>query len=192
MQRFSEYTYTILLLSTALLFVACQNKSGSPNLNDALHSDYVQYSNLSNDVVQPGDQVEIHYRITLPQKDTESNVLQQRTTEVIVGNQEVWPELDQALRGMQLQQEKQLTLDGANIFGERTPNLFVTLSRDFVPAGTQPHVGQILNFTDATGDTNPRRIVKVTADSLTIDMNHPLAGKQFTVDVTVIGIDNKY
>jgi len=152
----------------------------------------MQYSSLSDDVVQPGDQVEIRYRITLPENDTESKVLQQRTTEVTVGNEEVWPELDQALQGMQLQQQKELTLNGADIFGKRTPNLFITLSRDFIPAGTQLYVGQILNFTDATGETNPRRVVTVTDDSITIDMNHPLAGKQFTVDVTVIGIDNSY
>lgn len=185
MKRLTNQIGAILIMGGIIVLFGCNENSGTPNLNDAFQSDFVQKTAMSSNVVHNGDEIEIQYKIALPTKNGQSSVVQQRSMSLTVGNSEVWPELDRALVGMRLKEEKKLEMDGTNIFGKHTPHLLVTLPKRFIPNDIQPKTGEILNFTDATGQTNPRRIVSVSRDSVTVDMNHPLAGRHFTVDLTV-------
>ena len=61
-------------------------------------------------------------------------------------------------------------------------------SREFIDAG-EPEVGAIMLFTAMDGSEMPGVIREVNGDSITVDFNHPLAGRTVHFDVEVLEID---
>ena len=97
--------------------------------------------------------------------------------------------LEQALLGLKAGQTKQFTLEPEDAFGGVSPDLIQYFSRrDFIDAG-EPEVGAIMLFSGMGGSEMPGVIREVSGDSITVDFNHPLAGRRIQFDVEVLEID---
>jgi FKBP-type peptidyl-prolyl cis-trans isomerase SlpA len=75
-------------------------------------------------------------------------------------------------------------------FGERDEAAIETLSRDRFPANIQLERGQILAFSGAEGQDIPGAILEVNADTVQVDFNHPLAGREIEFEVQILKVEN--
>ncbi|MFH1682324.1 MAG: peptidylprolyl isomerase [Candidatus Woesearchaeota archaeon] len=106
-----------------------------------------------------------------------------------VGSGMVIPGFDKAVEGMELNEEKTVTIPVTEAYGESKAELMQEVPRDKLPKEPEPKEGMMLAIGTPDGRQIPARIAKVAEDKVTIDLNHPLAGKELTFEIKVVGID---
>lgn len=95
--------------------------------------------------------------------------------------------LEQALEGRKAGDRFRVTVQPQDGFGQYHDVLHQTLPRAMWRAEKAPEVGDRLEGTSALGQV-PLRVVAVEGDTITVDGNHPLAGRVFEADVEVLDV----
>ena len=85
-------------------------------------------------------------------------------------------------------EEKKIVLPAAEAYGEVKAELNKKVPRKQLPQDQEPKVGMVLAVGLPNGQQFPARIVEVTKDDVTIDLNHPLAGKTLHFKIKVAEI----
>ena len=114
-----------------------------------------------------------------------------RPLEFEVGSGMVIKGFDQAVEGMELNEEKTVIIPAEDAYGEARPEMMQEVPRDKLPKEPEPKEGMMLAIGTPDGRQIPAKITKVDEDKVTIDLNHPLAGKELTFEIKVVGIDEK-
>ena len=134
--------------------------------------------------VNKGDRIEIEY--TGKMKD--GTVFESSAVEFVVGKGEVVDGLDRAVEDMVVDEEKSITLEPDEAFGERREEFVIEFPRDKIPEGMEIEEGMIVELNDACGNRIPGLVKEVREDSLKIDLNHPLAGECLTFELRIKSI----
>lgn len=106
-----------------------------------------------------------------------------------VGAGQVVPGFDKNIVGLELNEEKTFTILPEDSYGEIRAELIQEIPRDKLPPKPEPQVGMMLVMKSLHGQQIPARITKVNESKVTIDINHPLAGKELAFTVKVVGIN---
>lgn len=103
---------------------------------------------------------------------------------VNLGKNEVIPGFEKALEGMKKGETKKITLTADEAYGQPRPELTQKVPADtFSGSEIVPEIGKTYNFGIAQGT-----VKEMNDTEITIDFNHPLAGKALTFELTVIDI----
>ncbi len=92
---------------------------------------------------------------------------------------------DEAVIGMKTGDSKTVNIPPEMGYGPRDENAMVELPRDQFPKDFPMAQGQQLQLQDPTGRPVPAKIVSFTDDTVKMDVNHFLAGKTLTFDITI-------
>lgn len=93
---------------------------------------------------------------------------------VIVGEGILFKPIEDALRELKEGETKEVILEPSQAFGEKDPkNIRVIPAREFTRQGVIPRVGEEVEIGGQRG-----RIVRVGGGRVTVDFNHPFAGKK--------------
>ena len=106
-----------------------------------------------------------------------------------VGSGMVIPGFDNAVMGMEKDEEKQVKIEPKDAYGEHNPELvreFPKAQMPALPEGKEFEEGMILGMQTPDGHQMPVRISKVTEDKVELDLNPPLAGKVLNFKVKVV------
>ncbi|MCX6818211.1 MAG: peptidylprolyl isomerase [Candidatus Aenigmarchaeota archaeon] len=98
---------------------------------------------------------------------------------------------DEAVMGMKKGEEKKIKLKPEQAYGPVHDVLIQKMPRAQLPKEAEPKPGMMLVATLPTGEQVPAKIVKVDKDTVTMDFNHPLAGKSLVFKIKVVGIKSK-
>jgi peptidylprolyl isomerase len=135
-----------------------------------------------------GDTVRIHYTGTLSDGSTFDSSQGRAPLEFTVGSGEIIPGLDRAIEGMTVGETKTVTVPAAEAYGDHDPDGVQSIPRDQVPDHIPLDPGTQLELQTMDGRTLPVTVTEVTADAITLDANHPLAGKDLTFKVELVEI----
>ncbi len=102
------------------------------------------------------------------------------------GHQNIIPGLERELAGMKVGESKQVIVSAGEAYGEVDPENVVDVPRTEFPAEIPMEPGTELEVKNADGEVLSATIAEVNDDSVKLDFNHPLAGKQLTFDVSVV------
>jgi len=102
------------------------------------------------------------------------------------GEEQILPGLERALDGQEVGYEVHLEVPPEDGFGQRDDRLVFQVPRDRFEF--EPTAGQVLQAESPDGMSAPFQVVKVAEDAVTLDGNHPMAGKHLVFDVKVIGV----
>ncbi len=106
-----------------------------------------------------------------------------------VGAGQVIPGFENAMVGMKEGEEKEIKLLAKEAYGEYNPQLIRKVPRSNLPKeGPEPKSGMILMAGLPNGMQVPVKIVAVDAESVSIDLNHPLAGKSLNFKIKIVGV----
>lgn len=101
--------------------------------------------------------------------------------EIKVGAAQVIKGFDKALLGMKEGEEKEVKIPPDEAYGDRRAELVQSLPREiFVQNNITPVEGMRINTSQGIAE-----IVKVGAEEVTLDFNHPLAGKTICFEIKV-------
>lgn len=104
------------------------------------------------------------------------------------GHQNIIPGLERELAGMKIGQSKTVTVPATEAYGEIDPDNIVDVPRSEFPQEIPLETGIELEVKNADGEVLTATIAEVDAESVKLDFNHPLAGKELTFNVTVIDL----
>ena len=108
--------------------------------------------------------------------------------EFVIGEGEVIPGFEQAIIGMSPGDEKTVTIPASEAYGERMDEMVAVVDRSEIPPDLELAVGLSLEVTQENGNAFPVLITEVNETSVTLDANHPLAGKDLTFELRLVQI----
>ena len=138
--------------------------------------------------VKTGDTVRIHYKGTLFDGSVFDSSEGRDPLEFEGGSGMIIPGLDVALPGMVVGDKKSVNVARVDAYGPINPAMRQGVSRSNVPADLAIEVGMTLEMQTSEGPTMPVVVVDVSTDEVMLDANHPLAGRDLTFDIEVVGI----
>ena len=135
-----------------------------------------------------GDTVRIHYTGTL-EDGTEFDTSQGRDPlEFVLGSGQVIPGFDKAVTGMSAGEQKTVTIEAADAYGDRHTELVQEVARSIIPADLEPAVGMQLQGQSDDGQVQHFVVTAVGDDTVTLDANHPLAGRALTFAIELVSV----
>lgn len=140
-------------------------------------------------LVAAGKKIKMDYTLTVNNEQVETSVGKQ-PLEFVDGDHSIIPGLEKGIEGMRVGEEKTITVEPKDAYGEADPKLFKELPKISMPANAQPKVGMVLQAQDPNGESFPAIISAIKDDKVLLDFNHPLAGKQLTFKIKILGIEN--
>ena len=140
--------------------------------------------------VQSNSAVLVHFTLKLDDGSTaESTRNNGKPALFRLGDTSLSEGLEQQLLGLKEGEKKAFSLEPDAAFGVPSPDLIQYFSRrEFMDAG-EPEIGAIMLFTAMDGSEMPGVIREINGDSITVDFNHPLAGRTVHFDIEVLEID---
>ena len=100
----------------------------------------------------------------------------------------ILPELERHLAGKAAGDRFDITITPERGFGDRQPGLVEVLPLNFWSDGSQLAVGMSVTRSDPSGATQSYVITALSNEAVTVDGNHPLAGKTLRFQGTVVGV----
>lgn len=135
-----------------------------------------------------GDTVLFHYTGSLTDGTVFDTSSGREPLRVTLGSGQVISGVDEALVGMTPGEEKTVTLSADEAYGPRRPELLHEVERAAIPAEVDIAVGKQLEGRDTAGQRLRLTVVDVAEDKVTLDANHPLAGRDLTFDLQLVEI----
>jgi peptidylprolyl isomerase len=108
--------------------------------------------------------------------------------ELIVGEEKFFPMIEKALEEMSEGQTKTITLEAAQAFGPHIPELVIKVPRHVFQNDCEIELGSRVKIAAPTGKSFIATVIEMDDSTLTLDMNHLLAGKRLIVTFTVVSI----
>ncbi|MEJ5225546.1 MAG: peptidylprolyl isomerase [Anaerolineales bacterium] len=108
--------------------------------------------------------------------------------EYLHGAGNIIPGLEREMAGMEVGESKQVVVSPADGYGESDPNAFIEIPRSEFPQDIPLEVGLELQVQDPSGNPMYARIDAITDESVRLDFNHPLAGKELHFSVKIVGL----
>ncbi|WP_305969463.1 MULTISPECIES: FKBP-type peptidyl-prolyl cis-trans isomerase [unclassified Mameliella] len=138
--------------------------------------------------VKTGDTVRIHYTGTLTDGSTFDSSQGRDPLEFTVGSGQIIPGLDKAIPGMEVGDKKTVQVPAEDAYGDTNPEARQDVPRSEIPDDIPLDLGTQLQVQAQGGQVLPVTVVAVTEEVVTLDANHPLAGKDLTFDIELVEI----
>lgn len=138
-------------------------------------------------MIEDGKKVRIHYTGTLNDGTQFDSSAGREPLEFETGTGMVIPGFDKAVRDMTVGDKKSVTLPAAEAYGEVNEEMIGEIPKSRFPEGMEVKVGMPLKMTGPDGAV-PVIVRKVSEETVTIDANHPLAGKDLTFELELIEV----
>ena len=141
--------------------------------------------------VEQGNHVTIEYESMIEAGEVVESSAETGPFELEVGKGLMPAGFENGIIGMQVGEEKTIVLQPDEAYGSIDGNLLHTVNKSVLGDNINPEPGMVLGMTvDKDGEKHqvPALVTAVNGDEITIDFNHPLAGKAITYKITVKSI----
>jgi peptidylprolyl isomerase len=139
--------------------------------------------------IQKGDTVTLHYTGTLEDgTEFDSSRTRDQPMEVVVGTGQLIKGFDAALLEMKQGETKTFTVDPDEAYGDVNPEATTDLPKHMFPDDFEFTEDMMIPLTGPGGRPYMSRLVEVRDEDITVDLNHPMAGKTLTFEVEVLGV----
>lgn len=137
--------------------------------------------------MKQGDKVRVHYTGTLEDGKVFDSSEGKGPLEFTIGQGQVITGFENAVKDMEINDEKTIKAKPEEAYGKKNEKLVVSVPREKFPANVE--VGGSLVLKGPEGQKIPAVVKDVKKDLVTVDLNHPLAGKELTFKIKVVGVN---
>ena len=135
-----------------------------------------------------GDKVRVHYTGTLADGSVFDSSEGREPLEFTIGQGQMIPGFEQGVIGMEPGQSKTITIPSDQAYGSHEPDKVIQMDRSQMPPDMPMENGSTVQGTQEGGGSVTFTIVDVTETQVTLDGNHPLAGKDLTFALQLVDI----
>ncbi|MFH5831892.1 peptidylprolyl isomerase [Halalkalibaculum sp. DA3122] len=141
--------------------------------------------------VKEGDKVKVHYTGTLEDGTVFDSSREREPLEFTLGEGQLIPGFEKAVIGMAEGDSTSVDIPSDEAYGERRDDLEIEVTKEELPDEVDPEVGiQLQVKQNENGRSIPVTITKVEENQVTLDANHPLAGKDLKFDIELVEISS--
>jgi len=105
-----------------------------------------------------------------------------------LGAGELIPGFEQAVLGMDVGETKTVKIASDEAYGPYRDDMRMDVPRDKFPTDITPELGQQLQLRNTDGSSLVVTVTEISDANVTIDANHPLAGKDLTFEIQLVEI----
>ncbi len=131
--------------------------------------------------------VQMNYKGTLADGTSFSESEAGKPLEFMVGAHRLIPTLEKGVIGLKVGDKKKIQIKAADAYGEYDKSAVQEVPKEQFPKDLTIAVGEHYRVQTPQGPLTVT-ITAVTAKTVTVDFNHPLAGKDLTFDVEIVKI----
>lgn len=135
-----------------------------------------------------GQTVAVHYTGKLADGSLFDSSRERKPIQFVLGEPGIIPGFQDAVEGLEPGERVVRSIPVEQAYGEWRPELQVRIERSRLPENLAVKIGQHLQLTRNDGREFTAKISGIQDDSITIDANHPLAGKELTFDIELVSI----
>ncbi|MBR1369254.1 peptidylprolyl isomerase [Methanocalculus chunghsingensis] len=135
-----------------------------------------------------GDSVRVHYTGTLEDGEVFDSSLDREPIEFTIGAGQVIPGFDENLEGMEPGESKRIEIPPDRAYGERNDEIIFPVPKDQFPPDVTPNLGDRFQVQVGEDQVIEVTITEIGDETVTLDANHPLAGKTLVFELTLVEI----
>ncbi|KAA9356807.1 MULTISPECIES: FKBP-type peptidyl-prolyl cis-trans isomerase [Larkinella] len=137
-----------------------------------------------------GDTVQVHYTGRKNDGTVFDSSSGRSPLQFQVGSGMVIRGFDEGVKGMEIGQAKTVRIPVEDAYGPSSEDMIFEFDRSLIPDDIELEIGLTLNMhQDGNPQAVPVVVRNVTATSVTLDANHPLAGEELIFDIELVGIN---
>jgi FKBP-type peptidyl-prolyl cis-trans isomerase 2 len=140
------------------------------------------------DQAKDGCTVKVHYTGKLEDGTVFDSSREREPFKLTLGNAQVISGFEQGIMGMEVGQTKTVKLPPDQAYGAYRDDLKVDVHKADFPQNITPEMGQRLQMKQSDGSTVNLVVTKMDGDNVTLDANHPLAGKTLIFEIELLEI----
>lgn len=140
-------------------------------------------ANNENLAIEKDVVVTLDYSLEVNGKEIDSGPIQ-----FIQGHGNIIPGLENQIQGMTINQEKEVLVRSEDAYGDYDPELEVEVSLKSFPEDFEIKLGQPMRLQDSQGHVFTGVAVAITDETVKMNLNHPLAGKDLVFKTKVIDL----
>ncbi len=140
-------------------------------------------------MVKANDKVRVHYTGTLKNGEVFDSSEGKEPLEFTIGAGQIIPGFENGIMGMKVDESKTIDISAGDAYGERREELVQEVAKTQLPPEITPEVGMQLMSQGPDGQQIPLVVSEVKDTSITVDANHPLAGKDLVFEVSIVSIN---
>ncbi|WP_372805837.1 peptidylprolyl isomerase [Pontiella sp.] len=140
-------------------------------------------------MIENGQKVKIHYTGTLDDGSQFDSSAGRAPLEFEMGAGMVIPGFEKGVADMAVGEKKTINIPAAEAYGEKREDLVMQFDRSQLPEGMEPETGMMLQMQGPQGQPIPVTVTAVAEESITIDANHQLAGKNLNFELELVSVD---
>lgn len=138
--------------------------------------------------VGPGTQVTLHFAVKLEDGSVVDSTFEKEPATFVVGDQNLLEGFERLLFGLPVGAKDTFDVLPEQGFGQPNPENVQDVPLDAFDDDIELSEGLMVAFADAGDNETPGVIRSVNDDSVTVDFNHPLAGRNLVFDVEILDI----
>lgn len=137
-----------------------------------------------------GDKVRIHYIATIKDGTVLDSSHGKELLEFTIGQKKIFPNIQNAVIGMKEGETKTFSIQPESAYGNYRKDLKLVISRNQIkiPPDIDPQPGMELQISVNDGQTARATILDINEKVITLDGNHPLAGKEIFYKIVLLEI----
>ncbi len=135
-----------------------------------------------------GDTVKVHYTGKLDDGTVFDSSLDRDPLEFVLGSGMVIQGFENAIEGMSEGESKEVTIPSGEAYGDYRDDMCIEVQKAQIPENINPEVGQLLQLRTEDGGATTVTVTSITDEMVTLDANHPLAGRDLTFDLKLVEI----
>ena len=138
-------------------------------------------------MIEAGKTVKVHYKGTLEDGSVFDSSEGRDPIEFEMGSGVLLPGFENTVAEMEVDETRTVNIPCKEAYGNVNDEMVGEIPRSNLPDDIDPEVGMVLSMQSPDGEM-PVRVVAVDEENLTLDANHPLAGKNLTFELTLVEI----
>lgn len=135
-----------------------------------------------------GDHVKVHFTGRLNDGTIFATSEATEPVEFTLGTGDLLPAIEEAVAGMEPGDVKTVHISSDEAFGPWQEDLVQEISREGLPTDLDVEVGQRLWVGQPGAEAVPVSVMDISAATVTIDANHPLAGEDLVIDLELVDV----
>mgnify|MGYP003649517786 CR=1 FL=1 len=141
--------------------------------------------------IKIGSKVKVHYVGTLKDgKEFDNSITREKPLEFVIGEGTMIPGFENSVRSMGVGEKKTIKVEPKEGYGNINPEAEMVVPRTDFPDDFRFIIDETIKGKRKDGQPAMAKIVEVTKKEVTLDMNHPLAGKELNFEIELLEIEN--
>ncbi len=137
-------------------------------------------------MIEDGKKVRIQYTLEVDGEVVDSTDGRE-PFEFVQGKQQIIPGLEKQLEGLNVGDEREIIVGPDDAYGVEDPNAYIEVPKEKMPEGDL-EVGMLVHATTPDGKQMVVRVAEIKEESIVLNFNHPLAGKELHFKIVIIEI----